>query len=656
LLHPSFNGNYEYNSLRNDFIEKLASQTKTGLFPIASRCRNKYDIVAQSEKSLHFRSTSLLTGIHIGLNDVHIQVDESTNRIQYDVTFWTWAKFCVSLSLGVVFILGFFLTSHLFGLYIFPDFEYPSMFEIEMYIVPMIIFWGLIWPWILIYRHKKPAAECLIRIFEEVNSNENGIVKQKTNNKNIPQKYKTWPFWRSIFVCAIVVVVLLAIINLIHRRWILGPAHRGYPPSGILLPDQKLPRKQETRPGVDLVTTTPNDFPEFLGKGRHAAIEHIKLNPDWKNNPPKLLWRQLIGSGWSAFSIVNEFAVTMEQRGPYEQVACYALKSGQHHWTVSWNERFFLFGIGPRSTPTIANGKVYALGTWGHLACIEGNTGKVIWQRELLKDLGISWSDENREIKFGRSNSPLVTDKLVIVPGGGLPGKCSSLLAYDKETGKLIWRGGKQQISYSSPVLAEILQEKQVLIVNENTVSGHNPETGVELWSYPWPSNSNTDANVSQPVSLPGNRILISKGYRRGAVLIELLRQTTNNPIEVRTVWSNSKVLRTKFTNIVIWKDHAYGLSDGRLECVNLKTGQQCWKKGRYGHGQILRVNDLLLILSEKGKLLLVRLNSKSPNEVLGSLQALTGTTWNNIALYGRFLLIRNASEAACYELPIGEH
>ena len=473
------------------------------------------------------------------------------------------------------------------------------------------------------------------------------------NNRKVSKKYKAWLFWRSVFVWGIAVVLLLGTVNLIHRRWILGPPHRGYPPSGILLPDQKLPREQEPRPGVDLATTTSNDFPEFLGKGRHAAVDHINLNSDWKNYPPKQLWRQRIGSGWSAFSIINGFAVTMEQRGPYEQVTCYALESGLHHWTVSWNERFFLFGIGPRSTPTIANGKVYALGAWGHLTCIEGNTGKLIWERELLKDLEMHWSDENREIKFGRSNSPLVTDKLVIVPGGGLPGKCSSLLAYDKENGKLRWRGGKQQISYSSPILTEILGEQQVLIVNEDTVSGHNPETGIELWSYPWSSNSNTDANVSQPVPLPGNRVLISKGYRRGATVIELIQQANGKPIEIRKIWSNSKVLRTKFTNVVIWKNHAYGLSDGRLECVDMETGQRCWKKGRYGHGQILRVNDLLLILSEKGKLHIVQLSPKKPNKVLGSLQALTGKTWNNIALYGQFLLIRNATEAACYELAI---
>ena len=96
---------------------------------------------------------------------------------------------------------------------------------------------------------------------------------------------------------------------------------------------------------------------------------------------------------------------------------------------------------------------------------------------------------------------------------------------------------------------------------------------------------------------------------------------------------------------------HAFALSEGILECVELKSGRRRWKSGRYGHGQILGVGDLLLVLSEEGELHLVELNAKRFTH-LGSIQALSGKTWNNLCLYGKRLLVRNGEEAACIELP----
>jgi len=343
--------------------------------------------------------------------------------------------------------------------------------------------------------------------------------------------------------------------------------------------------------------------------------------------------------------------VTMEQRGPEEQVTCYEASTGKHRWTAAWKTRFCIMGIGPRSTPTIAGGRVFALGAWGHLACVDGATGNILWERELLSDLSLDWRDEHRVVRFGRANSPLVTGGLVVVPGGGKGEHRASLLAYETGTGALRWRGGERQISYSSPTLVELAGRAQILIVNENAISGHAPDTGTELWFHKWPGRSNSDANVAQPVPVGASRLLLSKGYRHGAEVIELLPETDTDAIRVRTIWRKSSVLQTKFTTVVIWQGHAYGLSEGVLECVDVATGERRWREGRYGHGQILRVRDLLLILGDTGKLTLLRLSPDTPNVVLGQIQALSGRTWNNPALYGNLLLMRNATEAVCYEL-----
>ena len=116
------------------------------------------------------------------------------------------------------------------------------------------------------------------------------------------------------------------------------------------------------RASADLRTTTEYDFPQFLGPRRGDSVEHVRLARSWTNRPPELVWRHEIGAGWSAFSVVNGHAVTMEQRGDWEMVTCYGVETGRLEWAYSTAARFEKFeaGIGPRSTPTIDEGMVYA--------------------------------------------------------------------------------------------------------------------------------------------------------------------------------------------------------------------------------------------------------------------------------------------------------
>jgi outer membrane protein assembly factor BamB len=226
-----------------------------------------------------------------------------------------------------------------------------------------------------------------------------------------------------------------------------------------------------------------------------------------------------------------------------------------------------------------------------------------------------------------------------------------SLAAYDKRSGTLLWKGGNRQISYSSPAPATLAGAQQILTVNEDTLSGHDVNTGKTLWEHPWKGHTNTDPNVSQAVPLPPDRVFISKGYGGGSMLLQLAAGADGN-LAPQILWKNAKALKTKFTNVAIRGNYVYGLSDGILECVDLTDGRSQWKQGRYGHGQILLVNDLLLILSEKGEVVLVEAEPARPNNVLGRFQAIEGLTWNNFALAGPYLLVRNAAEAACYQLP----
>ncbi|MFQ5350044.1 MAG: PQQ-binding-like beta-propeller repeat protein [Thermoanaerobaculia bacterium] len=406
---------------------------------------------------------------------------------------------------------------------------------------------------------------------------------------------------------------------------------------------------------VDLLATTADDFPQFLGPGRNATIDHVRLARDWESSPPKLLWRQEIGAGWSGFAAVAGHALTLEQRGKNELVTCYDLDTGEVEWVHSTEERFdsTVAGIGPRSTPTIDGGVVYTQGATGRMLALDGATGAVLWQRDLRAEFGMTPEQEARDLPYGRSGSPLVVGDLLVVPAGGpSDGRTVSLVAYDKTTGDKIWEAGEDQISCASPTLATLGGAEQVLIVNESSASGHDPASGRLLWSYPREGKSNANANVSNAVPLPPDRVFLSKGYGLGAALIEL-SPNPDGSFAVTELWRNSRVMRTKLTNVAIRDGYVYGLSDGILECIDLETGKRAWKGGRYKHGQILLVDDLLLVLAESGELFLVEATPEKRNHVLGSFQAIEGKTWNTFALSGSRLLVRNGREAAAYELPL---
>jgi outer membrane protein assembly factor BamB len=431
---------------------------------------------------------------------------------------------------------------------------------------------------------------------------------------------------------------------------------------------------------IDLTTTTADDFPQFLGPERSCMAPGPPLARDWSEQPPKLIWKQPIGAGWSAFSAVNGYAVTMEQRGPEEWITCYEIATGKPVWGHAIEARHEnpMGGVGPRGTPTIYKGRVYALGATGVLRCLDGATGKLRWSDDLRKryrvDGRASFAGTPLDevlVQWGRAASPLIVEKdrnategvpysaLVIVPGGGPAGEAKNLVAFDAESGKVAWEsqnikedGKADQIAYASPALATVAGRRQILIVNESTASGHEPSTGERLWSFSWPGGSSSMASASNAVAIDENRVLLTKGYGGGAELIAIAPPASGNELSVTSVWKAPYLLQTKFSNVVVHRGYAYGLSEEILQCVDVAVGKRKWKGGRFGHGQILGVGDLLLVLSETGELNLVEL-TPNKSSALASMPVLEGKTWNNLCLYGRLLLVRNGQEAACYEMPL---
>jgi outer membrane protein assembly factor BamB len=321
-------------------------------------------------------------------------------------------------------------------------------------------------------------------------------------------------------------------------------------------------------------------------------------------------------------------------------VVCYRATSGDEVWAHADKVDFTssLGGPGPRATPTVSDGRVFAVGATGILNCLDALTGRRIWSVDMLRD------NAAQNISHGVCGSPLVLDDRVLVSPTGDGGP--SLVAYDVSTGRRVWAAGTDRASYSSPMVAELCGVRQILLFNAAGLTGHDAADGRPLWHFAWTNGVAT--NCSQPVVHAGgpNRILVSTGYGTGCALVRVDR-SADDTWSVEPLWSNNR-LKTKFCTAVVLGDHAYGLDDGVLACRDLTTGAKGWKAGRYGHGQILLVGELLLVLSETGDIVLVRPDPSRLIE-LGRIHALDGKTWNNPALAGPYLIVRNAHEAACY-------
>ncbi len=386
---------------------------------------------------------------------------------------------------------------------------------------------------------------------------------------------------------------------------------------------------------------TNSPWPTFRGPNFDSSQRGVVFTDDWKANPPKELWRIPVGPAWSSFVAAGNYLFTQEQRGEEETTVCYDAETGKQVWEFATAGRFFegLGGLGPRATPTFANGFVYSLGAEGLLTKLDARTGKLIWKADVQTEAGRSGPP-----MWGYSASPLVEQGLVVVHAGGKDSK--GILAFDDETGKPRWSAAAGENSYASVQVIEVLGEKYLALLSDIGAHLMDPQTGAMVLDYAWP---HVGYRALQPQVIGGDKLLIPTGLGTGTRLVQLAK--VDGKLTAEELWT-SLDLKPDFNDAVIYENHIYGFDNAIFTCLDLNTGKRKWKGGRYEKGQALLLTDsgLILVVSERGALVLLRANPER-HEELAKIPALAGKTWNHPIVVGDRLYMRNSEEAVCYEL-----
>jgi outer membrane protein assembly factor BamB len=403
--------------------------------------------------------------------------------------------------------------------------------------------------------------------------------------------------------------------------------------------EQRKSRTAVVAPITELIVQ-PGDWPGFRGPERDGVVRGLTIATDWQAPPPRRLWKQRVGPGWSSLAVVGDRLFTQEQRDTSEVVVCYDAASGGEVWVHEDAARFSddQAGPGPRATPTFADGLLYTMGATGIVNCFDAVTGERKWRHDVVAEAGAKLPI------WGFSSSPLVVQGVVVVFAESDGEK--ALLAYDPKSGEPKWAADAGKAGYGSPVRTVLDGAEQVLFLGMNGLFGVEPASGTVLWQHSLPGGGLF--RPLQPHPLGNGRILFASDSD-GVRLLNVKRE--GNGWTASRLWG-TRAFKPSFNDFVVYEDSIYGFDGNIFCCVDAQTGQRRWKEGRYGNGQVLLLAEqaLLLVLSEQGEVILLKANPQA-NEEIGRFQAIEGKTWNHPAIANGRLYVRNSTEMACYEL-----
>ncbi len=342
------------------------------------------------------------------------------------------------------------------------------------------------------------------------------------------------------------------------------------------------------------------DWPGWRGPRRDGLCSERGLLKQWPEEGPPLLWKKTgLGESYSTPSVVGNMLYTMgDGNGKEWVVALDVSRKGLQVWASATGMiRHKGSGYaGPRSTPTIDDDRLYALGINGELVCMNTRDGSIRWHRNLVEDFG------GKIPQWGYSESVLIDgDRAVCTPGG----ETATVAALNKMTGETVWTSPiGQPASYSSIIPVKIGGVPQYVAFTGKSLLGVAAANGKLLWNYDAPANTSYGGiNVATPISL-GQTVFASSGYGTGAGCAWIRRGADG--FQAQQIYF-TKDLKNHHGGVLLVDGYLYGANDpGILTCLDYKTGKVMWKSREPGKCSLVYADGMLICRSEKGPVTLV--------------------------------------------------
>ena len=423
-----------------------------------------------------------------------------------------------------------------------------------------------------------------------------------------------------------------------------------------------------TRPAATATAAPPGrDWPQFLGPNRdgvYAGGDLVAAIPPGAK--PPVLWQAEVGEGWSS-PVVVDGRVLIHHRLKDEAVLdCLEADTGKKVWSAKLPTDYvdgFGFDAGPRATPAVADGRVVTFGAEGTLAAWDLATGKPLWSVDTVKVYGA------RKGFFGLAPSPVVEGDRVIATIGGttvpdFPLAVPTVVAFDVRTGAINWPNGTvahAEAGYSSPTVATLGGERRVVAVDRAELlllRAADQDGRVVAAPFPFRSRQNASVNAATPLVV-GDEIFVSAAYDVGAKLLKFEPTGGGKGGEgkLRVVWANDESMSNHYATCVVRDGMLYGFHGRQdqppgpeLRCVEWATGKVRWSVPDLGAGTVTLAGDTLLVLTEKGVLILAAATPEGFKE-LGKAQILGFDTRAYPAIAGGKLYARGKDKLVCVDL-----
>ena len=413
-----------------------------------------------------------------------------------------------------------------------------------------------------------------------------------------------------------------------------------------------------------------DDWPQWRGENRDGVWNEEGLLESFTKTDLKVRWKTEIASGYTGPTVAEGKVYVMDRLTKpkqIERVICLNEKTGEELWKHEYESRYLIgYTAGPRASVTIDGDRAYSLGAMGHLFCFDKDSGDVKWSNNLNQTYKIQSNrrETNRMPIWGMTCSPLIHKELVILQVGA---KGAGVVAFNKTTGKEVWKALDDRGQYSSPIMTRQGENEVVICWTGDSVAGLSANDGKVFWRETW-TPKNMPIGCASPILNDG--MLFCTSFYDGAMMLKL------NPKKptVERVWKiageserKTKALHSIISTPIWLGDYIYGVdSYGEFRCLEAKTGKRIWEdqtavpKARWSTIHFVRNRDKVWMFNERGELILAKLSPKAFTEIsrakiieptTDQLRQRNGVCWSHPAYANKAIFIRNDKELICVEL-----